>query len=1401
MRNRRRSRIVVAAVAVIAIVGLVLTYTVKESEAASNVAKTSNKELYEKAMLNGLKKCYNDQSKSPVDLNADSTFSFNKAINSAGTVVLPYKIKNALNVPKVNCLELIAGKNSGGTYNGILKHFSKENLATQYTPWGYKADGNTDKQCFSFDYDLIGDTKIVGGQTSNNICAKVNSNGFIEYNSFQLKGSVPKKSMHFTLSTNSGSEVYAHKEGGKIVWYYKQTGYDGNAQKAHCTPTSLSDSDNNALSDLSDGQIWRKEKAHWWQSQADGEIIYKTAPAETTIGLKYKDSTGVDRNVPGWTGVVVCHVPVNSMPAGAYVWDNDGATKAAKSDFMKSKLGSAYNTIGESAIANNLKTRAVASMIENGLDGVQDGASVTSKTKVSISSSGTGSDTLATKVKRDGSKTDAAKIALRTLTGKAEDKFTNYKFDDYDAVSLDLKYIQAAIDKFPTLLKLYDDDTNCGTYDDVKDETYIIPTQKTKGNKKIWCKLANVEDASKKFKDASTPEAVFSIVNNETSLKLVPLTDVVKDLKRRHETVEDMKTSSLNHEGKDKKTEDEDGSSEDACQQAAGSLSWIICPVMTTLNNATQGIYNNAIEPILQVNAGALSTTSGSGQSNGVYKAWKDFRNFANIGFAIALALVILSQLTGFGLSNYSIKKILPRLIMVIVLVNISFILCQLAVDLSNVLGSVLRTTLTDLANSINTEVKNSHSNFFGGYVLGGVMDMFLNGGTFALLGAVIGGVALTWDVWLIPLILILITFLLSVLFFFIILAVRQAGIFILIVLAPVAIICYALPNTKSLFDKWYKLFMALLLAYPICGLMMGGGQFASALLFEVGVQTKAGFFMLLIAVIVSVAPFFLIPGVIKNSMGALGNIGMKLSNFGSKAGNFLGGMFVGSRLGDRINRRAKARTDNREETREYNAQGRALRRDRRALNRLQSRGNLSDRQRVRAGRLTNRVLAGEKARNANMLRGQQMVEAGGINKLIRRQNREQEDELEKAEVTNILSQYQHGEISGVNFSQLEANSGNGGLTGTSLEAEYGRQLDILQGDPTNREAQRKVKALQQHFANQGDKGRAVIQRAFESRLTSGQTVGLGEAARAISADSRMLGEIKGADRGLFAMVNDVTSGNAVTGADEVDSHGVVTRLGAASHYGAIGTNKYTAQSLANADEGTLDRLISGVESGNISGAELDNIAATAREALSNDNIQVKPEYEGRLKQLANASYAQGASSSATSGTAGSNAMARSSARDIDNAASYIRRMNNGISFAGTSANASNNADYKMIQDMAQNAQTALKDSTKTYTQDQVKAMQDVIKAARDMGVTNDVGNTFNNVDAASIQVRGIEPRAIPTRPANFDEHGNFRDIANPTRTPTAAEQEAFNQYARERAAAERYNRRHGFNNPGSGNP
>ena len=82
------------------------------------------------------------------------------------------------------------------------------------------------------------------------------------------------------------------------------------------------------------------------------------------------------------------------------------------------------------------------------------------------------------------------------------------------------------------------------------------------------------------------------------------------------------------------------------------------------------------------------------------------------------------------------------------------------------------------------------------------------------------------------------------------------------------------LPNTKQVFTRWFNTFKGLLLAYPICSAMIYGGQAIGMILIAAngsGTGTvTASTEILLSAAVISIVPIFLIPGVLKKSMGAI---------------------------------------------------------------------------------------------------------------------------------------------------------------------------------------------------------------------------------------------------------------------------------------------------------------------------------------------------------------------------------------------------------------------------------------------------------------------------------------------------------------------------------------------------
>lgn len=301
---------------------------------------------------------------------------------------------------------------------------------------------------------------------------------------------------------------------------------------------------------------------------------------------------------------------------------------------------------------------------------------------------------------------------------------------------------------------------------------------------------------------------------------------------------------------------------DDKTSCAIEGIGWIVCPVAGFLGMLTDGLF--AVLTTL------LSFTPVR-ENEATYDTWQAMRNIANAAFVIAFLIIIFSQLTGAGITNYGIKKMVPRLIAAAILVNISFFICQIAVDLSNILGYSLQSLMT---NASKTASGSSNSlDIWGdlvGWIIAGAGGTLAVGSTVLTIGAA-GG----WIPALALLLPVLVTVLFAVLTVVLVLAARQALIIILIVISPLAFVAYLLPNTEDWFHKWRKLFITLLLMFPIISVIFGGSQLAAAVI-RAGTNNPL---IYILSLAVQVIPFFLVPIIMKTAGGLLNRFGGIVNN------------------------------------------------------------------------------------------------------------------------------------------------------------------------------------------------------------------------------------------------------------------------------------------------------------------------------------------------------------------------------------------------------------------------------------------------------------------------------------------------------------------------------------------
>lgn len=309
-------------------------------------------------------------------------------------------------------------------------------------------------------------------------------------------------------------------------------------------------------------------------------------------------------------------------------------------------------------------------------------------------------------------------------------------------------------------------------------------------------------------------------------------------------------------------------------------IGWLVCPVMNFVAGINDAAYS-AISGFLDIKPAILS----DGNNSGAKQGWEFFRNIANAIFAVIFLWIIFSQISNVGVSNYGIKKILPRLIIGALLVNLSYYLCQIFVDLSNILGHTLKDALESGAGEIGA---NSEATGLGSEIIAKILGL-TGAGLFIALAVGLPTLAAGF---------------LAIMTVFIILVVRQAGIILLIAMSPMAFAAWLLPNTEDLFKKWIKMFRGLLLVFPIISLLYGAGKLAGAVLASNATvdPNNPDETMQLVALAATTMPLIATPFVLQNSLSSLGSIGAKIGKMSANAHSRLAGNVKGT---------AKRRVDN----------------------------------------------------------------------------------------------------------------------------------------------------------------------------------------------------------------------------------------------------------------------------------------------------------------------------------------------------------------------------------------------------------------------------------------------------------------------------------------------------------
>lgn len=166
---------------------------------------------------------------------------------------------------------------------------------------------------------------------------------------------------------------------------------------------------------------------------------------------------------------------------------------------------------------------------------------------------------------------------------------------------------------------------------------------------------------------------------------------------------------------------------------------------------------------------------------------WSLTRDLVNIIFI--LAMVIIGLATALRIEGYQVKKTLPTLIIIALLINFTPVICGFIVDASNI---VMNFFVSELSGGAYWQAHLAAQRLQLPASIWEGLNPFVAWEKF------LGGLTLVFT----DLIVFFILLIYALLFFL-----RYVAIWMLVILSPFAFACYILPATRGFFETWWKQF------------------------------------------------------------------------------------------------------------------------------------------------------------------------------------------------------------------------------------------------------------------------------------------------------------------------------------------------------------------------------------------------------------------------------------------------------------------------------------------------------------------------------------------------------------------------------------------------------------------
>ena len=256
------------------------------------------------------------------------------------------------------------------------------------------------------------------------------------------------------------------------------------------------------------------------------------------------------------------------------------------------------------------------------------------------------------------------------------------------------------------------------------------------------------------------------------------------------------------------------------CGTKLDAIGYFVCPLLEKLVEFADGTWG-FFEYLLQTDP------LPSEEDNALRLAWNGLRDVANAILAIIFLAIIISQVSNVGISNYGIKKMLPRLIIAAIAINMSYFLMQVIVDMANILGANLYHFISDLAPVVDPKDV-GWGTIITDIIAGGIT---IGGGILAGKAAWSAAAGMDPKVGLLLLLVFIIPAILGLIAGLMALVFRAGIIPVLAISSPIAIAAWVLPNTQKLFEKWKSTFLGMVFLYPLASMYCGGLKFVALII------------------------------------------------------------------------------------------------------------------------------------------------------------------------------------------------------------------------------------------------------------------------------------------------------------------------------------------------------------------------------------------------------------------------------------------------------------------------------------------------------------------------------------------------------------------------------------------